>query len=266
MSLQDDLTTLVCLFHHQDKAQAAIQELGKAGIGQSDITIIGGPQASADAFEKSELASLEMPDKDYDHLKQGIRDGGLVVAVKATETQANTVEEIFHRHSASKIDDVQNDRRDTALEAVAPVALAAAPIAQATETVGEAVIPVVEESLVVGKRTVERGGVRVVRRMVETPVQEDVNLHEERVVVERHAVDRPASGAELDAQGRVIEMTGTGEEAVVGKAARVVEELVVGKTATEHTETVQDSVRRTEVEIEPTVGSERTDLDSKRNF
>lgn len=259
MSLQDDLTTLVCLFHHQDKAQAAIQELGQAGLGQSDITLIGGPQASADAFETSELASLEMPDKDYDHLKQGIRDGGVVVAVSATEAQSNTVEEIFHRHSASKIDDVQRDRQIAPLEAAAPVALAAT-------AVDDAVIPVVEESLVVGKRTVDRGGVRVVRRIVETPVEEQVNLHEERVVVERHAVDRPASGAELDAQGRTIEMTGMGEEAVVGKSARVVEELVVGKTAMEHTETVQDSVRRTEVEIEPTQGSERTDLNSKRNF
>jgi stress response protein YsnF len=45
-------------------------------------------------------------------------------------------------------------------------------------------------------------------------------------------------------------MTATGEEAVVGKTARVVEEVVVSKTAEEHVENVDDTVRRTDVEVE----------------
>jgi hypothetical protein len=54
--------------------------------------------------------------------------------------------------------------------------------AQATlDAGGEAVVPVVEEELKVGKRTVEKGGVRVDTKVVETPVQEQVQLHEERV-------------------------------------------------------------------------------------
>jgi stress response protein YsnF len=36
---------------------------------------------------------------------------------------------------------------------------------------------------------------------------------------------------------------------VVAKAARVVEEVVVGREATERTETVKDTVRRDEVEV-----------------
>jgi stress response protein YsnF len=38
----------------------------------------------------------------------------------------------------------------------------------------------------------------------------------------------------------------------VSKQARVVEEVVVGKEATERTETVRDTVRRTDVEVEKT--------------
>jgi stress response protein YsnF len=51
-------------------------------------------------------------------------------------------------------------------------------------------------------------------------------------------------------QERVIEATEVDEEAVVAKEARVVEELVVRKEAEEWVQTVQDKVRRTEVEIE----------------
>ena len=45
-------------------------------------------------------------------------------------------------------------------------------------------------------------------------------------------------------------MTETSEEAVVSKQARVVEEVVVRKDAQERTETVRDTVRRTDVEVE----------------
>ena len=45
-------------------------------------------------------------------------------------------------------------------------------------------------------------------------------------------------------------MTETDEEAVVAKDARVTGEVVVDKTATEHTQKVRDTVRKTEVEVE----------------
>jgi stress response protein YsnF len=56
---------------------------------------------------------------------------------------------------------------------------------------------------------------------------------------------------------RSIEVTATGEEAVVQKDARVIEEVVVRKQAEERTETVRDTVRKTEVEVENTPGAAR---------
>ena len=47
-----------------------------------------------------------------------------------------------------------------------------------------------------------------------------------------------------------FEVTETAEEAVVEKSARVVEEVMVSKDATERTEHISDTVRRTEVEVE----------------
>ena len=47
-----------------------------------------------------------------------------------------------------------------------------------------------------------------------------------------------------------IEVAETDEEAVVGKTARVKEEVVVHKEATDRVETVRDTVRRQDVKIE----------------
>jgi uncharacterized protein (TIGR02271 family) len=116
---------------------------------------------------------------------------------------------------------------------------------------GTQAIPVIEEELRVGKREVQRGGVRVYSRLVETPVAESVSLREETVRVERRPVDQPVSAADLAAlRDSTIEMRETVEEPVVEKVARVVEEVVVGKQVSQHQEQVSDTVRRTEVNIE----------------
>ncbi len=121
-------------------------------------------------------------------------------------------------------------------------------------------IPVVQEELVVGKRTVERGGVRVFTRLVETPVEEQVSLREEHATFERHAVNRPISEAELSSlQDQAIEIREMGEEPVVAKTARVVEEVHIGKDATERTEQIRDSVRKTQVEVDEIAADSNTD-------
>jgi uncharacterized protein (TIGR02271 family) len=112
-------------------------------------------------------------------------------------------------------------------------------------------IPVVQEDLKIGKREVQRGGVRVFSRVVETPVNESVNLREEHVSVERRPVDKPISAGDTTAfKEQSIEMRERSEEAVVQKSARVVEEVVVGKQATQRQENIKDSVRHTEVQVE----------------
>jgi uncharacterized protein (TIGR02271 family) len=123
------------------------------------------------------------------------------------------------------------------------------------QQVAEEHIPIVEEELVVGKREVSRGGARVRSYVREVPVHEQVTLREEHVDVERRPVnerlDRGALERDPDLlRDRTIEMTETAEEAVVGKEARVVEEVVVSKTVDQRTEQIDDTVRHTEVEID----------------
>jgi uncharacterized protein (TIGR02271 family) len=117
-------------------------------------------------------------------------------------------------------------------------------------------IPVVQEQLKVGKREVQRGGVRVFSRIVETPVDQSIGLREEHVNIERHAVDQPVSSADTTAfKEQWIEMRETAEEPVVEKTARVVEEVVVAKEVGEREEKIHGTVRHTEVEVEQLAGA-----------
>jgi stress response protein YsnF len=124
-------------------------------------------------------------------------------------------------------------------------------------------IPIVEENLEVGKRTVERGGVRVRSRIVERPIEEHVRLREENVRVERENVDRPATEADFARAGnQEIEMRERGEEPVVNKQARVVEEVRVSKDVDERDETIRDTVRKTDVDVDKlNTGTRRSDTD-----
>lgn len=131
------------------------------------------------------------------------------------------------------------------------------------------VIPVAEEELHVGKRDVNHGRVRVRSYVIETPVEQDVSLREERVHVERRPVDRAATPAdEVLFQERNIELEERGEEAVVAKEAHVREELVINKEVENRTETVSDTVRRTEVDVDDDrdVGGTRTDVNRRSDI
>lgn len=233
MSSAVDTTTLICLFHHYDQANQALQDLTARGISADSISVMSADQSRN--VGTSSLEELGVPSRDLRHLEVGLRDGGTIIAVAATTGQGAVVEKIFGAHNAKQIDEVAADE----------TAAAAVPASAGT------VIPIVEEQMQVSKRSVDQGGVRVYRRVIEVPSEAAVNLREEHVVVARKAVDRPATSAELTSQGsQSYEFTETAEEAIVSKSARVVEEVVVDKQASEHVEHIHDTVRKIEVEVE----------------
>jgi len=126
------------------------------------------------------------------------------------------------------------------------------------EQSGEVNIPIVEEELRIGKREVESGGVRVNTRVEETPVNEQVTLREETVDIDRRPVNRPVSDADMATfQEGTFEVRERAEEAIVDKQARVVEEVHIKKNVEQHTENIQDTVRRTDVDVEQ-LGHERS--------
>ena len=213
------------------------------GQGRSDDGSVGGKIKN---FFSSLSGSDESAHQSYN---KGVSQGGALVAVSVADERAEAVADMLYQHGATDIEGGYGE------ESTGRTALATTPNTanqNTTATTDGQVIPIVEEQLVVGKRTVERGGVRIYSHMVETPVSESIKLHEERVVMERNAVNRPATDADFATGTGVVELRATGEEAVVGKSSRVVEEVRVGKQSSDRTEQVSDTVRHTEVDVEPT--------------
>lgn len=241
------------------------------------------------------LGDLFLPDEDRYTYAEGLRRGGYLVTVtlSGSDTQYDRVVEILDREGSIDIDERTESWRSegyasegyrsedyssgASMTGASATGYAGERTAGASGSTGygaagsaatsvdrsgmttgdEEVIALTEERLRVGKREVSGGRVRVRSYQVEEPVSEDVRLREERVTIERRPVDRAVGVGDEAFRDRTIELDETSEEAVVSKDQRVREEVVIGKNVNERTETVRDTVRRTEVEID----DERTGTD-----
>jgi uncharacterized protein (TIGR02271 family) len=260
-------STLAGVFDDYDDAERARERLASAGLRREAIQVTPersawatgdatyGGRATKPGGLRGFFASLFGADDDesHGHYSEAVRRGSILVAVEVDDdSQIERATEIFEDCGAIDIDERVERWKSAGYTGYDEQAkpLTRDEIARDRET-----LQVVQEDLKVGKRAVERGVVRVHRRVVETPVQEQVTLNDERAVVERRPVNRPASEADLAAfkEGE-MEIRETAEEPVVSKDARVVEEVTVGKKARKRTETVTDTVRRTDVDVERTGG------------
>ena len=226
---------------------------------------IGALTGAATGGIAAALMDLGVPEVESEYYLEGIRRGGTLVTVTADESNVNRAQDIMNRYNPIDLEQRSGMWREsgwTGYNASAqPMSydqIKADRTNYTTLPAGqEEHLNVVEEELHIGKREVEgTGGVRVSKYVTAQPVEEQVRLREEHVRVERRPVDRPATESDFNAFSEgVIEVTERREEPVIQKTARVVEEIVVGKDVEEHTQTVRDTVRRTDVEVEPMTGT-----------
>ncbi len=280
-------TTLVGIYDDLAQAQKAVRQLSQAGIKQGDISIAGndggkgytsyGGANSTDYTTGSSIGDdisnffdsifgTDINEDERGIYAEAVRRGSVVVTVNTDDRMTDRAAEILNQHSAIDVDRRTAQYRSSGYNRFD----AKAPLYNAEQTrtetrnyanQGEVALPVIEEQINVGKRVVQRGGVRVHTRMTERPVEETVNLREENVTVNRRPVNREFSDADRATLNEGdFTVTTRGEEAVVSKEARVVEEVVIGKETTQHQETVRDTVKRTDVEVEET----DVDIDTQR--
>lgn len=252
--------SIVAVYRDADTANSVVTQLEDAGISRSRIHVGSSADVASQAARGGAGLSGEAPthhsggfmgwleslfgedesDQDRRQYSDAVRRGHCVVAVDAEGAERDRAIDILENSGALNVDEEGSNQSP----------------AQST---GSQTIPVVREDLQVGKREVRRGGVRVYTRTVEEPVEEQVNLREEKVNVERRPVDRAvANPRDAELRDQVIEVVETAEEPVVRKQARVVEEVVVGKDTTQRTETVRDTVRNQRVEVERIPGDAAT--------
>jgi uncharacterized protein (TIGR02271 family) len=253
--------TIIGLFDDKTEAQQVRQDIVQMGIPRSETSIIENPgptgmgthtqSGSEPSFWESlkEAFGFGVPEEEGAYYAEGVRRGGTLVSVRAEDTFVDRVVDIMAQHGAVDIDERSTQWRQSGW--TAGTGSETKNIQNQTTGGDNVVMPVVEEELQIGKREVQRGGVRVYSRVTERPVEETVRLREEQVQVERRPVNRPADVNQPAAfKEGVIEMATTAEEPVVSKRARVIEEVVIRKDVKERTETVRDTVRRTDVDVQ----------------
>lgn len=216
------------------------------------------------------LTDMGVSEEDAHGYTEAVRQGNVIVLVEADEVRMAEIKHILHESGALDVStkaeawnrDGWSGYQANMIQSMTPVEEHVSQIDSVRrEDAGmsyredqvdtdKVTVPVVSEELVVEKREVETGGVAVHRRVVTVPVEEEVRLREERVTVERRAVDRPADVADFNDSPEEIRLAETVEEPIVHKRARVVEEIVLGKEVNERSQRISDEVRRTEVRVE----------------
>ncbi len=203
-------------------AKQLIDELLEAGFKDQDVEILAG---DADALV-AEIVERGFGQGDARDYAEAVNSGKSLVAARAPEDKVERVAAIMERYETGTDESSPQEQGETVQE--------------------------IEEELAVGKRKVASGGVRVTTSVSERPVEETVTLREEEVEVARRPADRKLESKEAEAafQDKTVEMLATSEELEVGKEARVVGEVSLGKQVAEREETVKDTVRRSQVEVE----------------
>ena len=288
--------TLVAVFDNRSDAQKAMDDLLASGFSRSSLRLSeGGAQSAAgtsgtmqedesmgDSIKNffSDLFGSDRGDR-MEQYNEAISRGHYVLTVTApNEPEVERAADLVERHGPVDIDEtssVWSAGGDAGIGAGAMRGQQqSAPMQQSMQSMQSGAgsaqassgssmqyakpesqsIPVVQEELKVGKREVQRGGVRIFSHVVETPVDESVSLREEHVSVQRRAIDKLVDPADVPAfQETSIELRENAEEAVVEKSARIVEEVVIDKEVTSREEHITDTLRHTEVEVERMPGS-----------
>jgi len=243
---------VVAVYDTAAHAEAAVEILKSAGYSVHDISITrnGNDEPTAELIEPGfwhRLFGRYISLRETSANGQTIVRGGTVVTVRVPESEVPKVIEIL---DACQSVDVRDRARTHGSSAALPKVVVPPPTSAANVSKDEEVVRLAEEQLIVAKRQVDAGITRVRRFSVEKPVEASVTLHDEHVEVMRRAIPDPDYMKDIDWRDETIEVTETTEQPVLNKMVRVTEEVVVRRKGSDHIETVHDTVRRQQLEVE----------------
>ena len=260
---------IVALYDTVAHAEAAVNTLRMAGYPAADISVIKNEGDSKTGWTEpwfwQGLFGDDIVPHEAEVYGRAVRQGGAVVIVRVTESEAPKVIELLDSHKP--VDVIDRARAygvsQTPKVVVPPATMAAAPAATipappvtttttpaSTLSKDEEVVRLAEEQLNVGKQKIESGKTRVRRFVVEKPVEANVTLHDEHIEVMRRAISDPGVLRDPDWSEQIFEVTDTSEKPIVSKTVRVTEEVIIRRKGTDHVETVHDTVRRHQLDVE----------------
>jgi uncharacterized protein (TIGR02271 family) len=240
---------VVAVYDTEANANAALKSLVSAGYLTDDISVIRseGEATKAGLYEPGMWQRLFGRDLEHHEaavLGQSFKEGSVIVSIRVPESEAAKVISLLDGHEP--VDVLGRAKAYGLVGATAGVTKTPAP----AKLTGEEMLRVAEEQINVGKRMVESGHTRVRRYVVEKPVEANITLHEEHAEVIRRAISDPTYVKEIDWSDKTIDVTETVEEPVVGKTAHITEEVVIRRQGSDRTQTVHDTVRRQQVDVD----------------
>jgi stress response protein YsnF len=244
------MKTVIGAFSESATADLARDQLSTIEIEPASVRMIQ-PAGSGNLLET--LRDHNVPDDRANLYAEACRRGASLLIVDVEDDQAQATADLLDRNGSLDLSQAEQRWRSTGWSGYEPMAqpFSAEESARERTELGKD-LDVLEEEVGVGKREVGRGGVQIRSYVVERPVHEQVALREERIDVTREPANEPIplGAADQAFTEDEFEVTATGEEAVVEKQARVVERVRVDKVAETHDETIEDTERRREVEVE----------------
>ena len=255
---------IVTLFDSAAHAEAAQANLEAAGFSAGDISIDGAGTLGDGAALRApgfwgRLFGRDIEEYEASTYANAVANGGAVLTVRTNDVARAMA--ILNQHAVVDVKEkavetkVLTERAVDVLPAVSEVDVAvSAPVTTRLEK--DDVIRLAEEQIAVGKKLYEEGSTRIRRYTVEKPVEASVSLHEEHVQEYRRAIDEPLDN-DWDWGEATIEMRETAEKPYVTKHARIVGEVGLKKTGVDTEQTVRDSVRSEDVEIEQVPADEK---------
>jgi uncharacterized protein (TIGR02271 family) len=272
---------VIAVFDSPAHAQNAARALQSAGFSSADISTVtnetllgrGVKAAAADAGFWRKLFDSEVEANDARLYSQTVGSGGSVLTLRVPDNQVEKAMSVLNTHTASMA--AQSGAAPALRAAAAGAGMGATALASSTGSAastsgrtapvpplradapirtekGDEVVRLAEEYINVGKQQVRTGVTRIRRFVVEKPVEAQVTLHEEHATVARRAVTDSPAVQDVDWTERTIEVQEVAEQPVISKSARIAEEVVIHKEGSDHVETVKDTVRRQQIDIERT--------------
>lgn len=250
---------IVTLYDTAEHAEAAKANLTHAGFAGSDISMV-----SANALPRSETALREpglwhrlfghgIEEHEASVYAKAVQSGGVVLTVRAAQEEIPRAMGILNQHNVIDVKDRAIDTGAFSKSQAAGTPLGSVPVPAkpiTTDLGKQQVMRLAEEHLDVGKRLVEQGTTRIRRFITQQPVEQKISLHEEHAEVVRRAIADPNYVRDIDWSDETVEIRETAEEPMVSKTARVAEEIVIGKTGSDHVETIRDTVRKQQAQVE----------------
>ncbi|KAA3437066.1 PRC-barrel domain-containing protein [Rufibacter hautae] len=239
---------IIGLFSDAGRAERARQELLHSGFPEDAIEVTYRQEAAqgsnaSSQFEQFFYSLFTNPEEASTYEAKMQNSNALIVVHAYSQDEANRAAHLLDNRRPPELD-IQVEKADSD----ASVTEHTTPHTYNSNTTS---IPVIEERTLGGNQEIDTIQTHAQRQTVDNYLKEDTQPREEQPLLERIPVDHPTNEADFKSfQEGYLELKEYAEVPIITKEAFVVEEITIGKDVEVREELIQETARKTEIQIE----------------